>query len=225
MRVVPSCLLLMAAMFALVACASDNGSCMGSPGTQMGCPESNPAAMVVLLGAAAVAGDGNGLTAAEERALNDRQAQSAATMKRICGTIEMRMRNMAALKPDAASVLDAAGALGPDTLQQRFMACTGFHAEAVGDFALAWRMYFYAAMNSLWQREGEAERGQDPEGELGDALHYGVLDAILRLRAAGHDAGLYYVGKERLDNLTCTQLRREAPQYTQCEPTSSDGRP
>ncbi|HRK70391.1 MAG TPA: hypothetical protein PLA85_02305 [Micropepsaceae bacterium] len=217
MRIVPSCLLLMAAMFALFACADDKGSCMGSPGTQYGCPESNPAATVVLFGSAALAGDGNGLSASEERALNERQAQSAATMERICATIETRMRDMAALKPDAAAVLDAAGALGPDTMRQRFMACTGFHAEAAGDFTFAWRMYFYAAMNSLWQREGEAERGQDPEGDLGDALHYGVLDAILRLRAAGHDSGLYYVGKERLDNLTCAQLRREAPQYTQCE--------
>lgn len=189
---------------------------MGSPGTQYGCPESNPAAAVVLYGAAAVAGDGNGLTSAEERALDERQAQSVATLERVCATIELRMRDMSALKPDAASVIDAAGALGPDTMRQRFMACTGFHAEAVGDFAFAWRMYFYAAMNSLWQREGEAERGEDPEGDLGDALHYGVLDAILRLRAAGHDAGLYYIGKERLDQLTCTALRQEAPQYTEC---------
>lgn len=217
MRSIIHALAFSAAMLALASCSSDNGSCMGSPGTQMGCPESNPAAAVILLGAAAVADDGNGLTAAEERALDARQAQSVATLERVCATIEARMRDRAALKPDAASVLEAAGALGPDTMGQRFMACTGFHAEAVGDFALAWRMYFYAAMNSLWQREGEAERGQNPEGDLGDALHYGVLDAILRLRAAGHDAGLYYVGKERLDNLTCAQVRREAPHLTQCE--------
>ncbi len=209
-------LLLLAMMLTALSACGSGGNCMGSPGSQLGCPESDPATAAIILGAAAIAGDGNGLTAAEEREMNERQRDYAATMNRICGTLESRLGNMASLAADAPAVLAAAKGMGADTLEKRNMACAGFHAEATGDFEFAWRMYFYAAMNSLFQREGEAERGEDPEGDLGDRLHYAVLDAILRLRAAGHDGNLYYVGKERLDNLTCAQLRREAPQFTHC---------
>lgn len=173
----------------------------------------NPIVLATIAVADAV--NNEGPSQAEQDQWN-RDAQAAlAALRARCDGIEAWYRDTARLKAHAAEVQRLGLAVGHDIMEQRLKACVAFHAEAAGDYETAYKLYFVAAVDSLYERGWIAEHGGAPK-LLTDPLHYGVIDAILRLRAAGHAREIYHIGADKVTSYTCARLRAEAPQYATC---------
>lgn len=173
----------------------------------------NPVVLTTL--AAAEALNGEGMSKAEENRLNAEAREAVARLKALCAGIDTRLGDLAALRPAAAEAERLGTAVGDATMSAANRACVGFHAEAAGHHRRAYALYFSAAIDSLYERDWIAEHGGAPK-ELSDRLHYGVLNAILRLRAAGQAYDIYHVGQARVTGYTCARLKREAPWAATC---------
>lgn len=167
----------------------------------------NPVVLGTLAAAEAV--NGEGMSRAEENRLNAENQTNVTRFRTLCAGIDTRLSDLPALKPYAPEVMRLTSSIGENILSPEGKACAGFHAESLGRFDDAYRLYFGAAVNSMSERSWIAEHGGTPD-QLSDRLHYGVMNAILRLRAAGHDREIYHVGSERVTGYTCADLRREA---------------
>ena len=173
----------------------------------------NPIVLGTLAAAEAV--NGEGMSRAEENRLNAENRSNVARLRTLCAGIDTRLSDLPALTPNAPEVARLASAIGEPTLSPDSKACAGFHAESAGAFSDAYRLYFGAAVESLSERSWIAEHGGQAE-ELSDRLHYGVMNAILRLRAGGHAYDIYHVGADRVTGYTCARLRREAAWAATC---------
>jgi hypothetical protein len=173
----------------------------------------NPIVLGTLAAASAVEG---GMSEAEEDRLNAENQSNVARLRASCAGIDARLGDLNALRPAAAEVERLGTQIGDDILSSASKACVGFHAEAAGHTRRAYALYFGAAINSLYERDWIAEHGGGPPKELSDRLHYGVLNAILRLRTAGQAYDIYHVGQEKVTGFTCARLRREAPWAATC---------
>lgn len=171
--------------------------------------------VVIATAAAAGALNNEGPSQAEQDQWNHDAQAALAALRARCEGIETRYRDTPALKTSAAEVQRLGLAVGHDIMEARLKACVAFHAQAAGDADTAYRLFFSAAIDSAYDREWVAEHGGRPK-VLSDPLHYGVLDAILRLRAEGHAIEIYHVGADKVTSYTCARLRREAPQYATC---------
>ncbi len=173
----------------------------------------NPIVLGTLAAAEAVSGDG--MSRAEENRLNAENQSNVARFRTLCTGIDTRLSDLPALKPNAPEVMRLTSGIGENILSADGKACAGFHAESLGRFEDAYRLYFGAAVESMSERSWIAEHGGKPD-QLSDRLHYGVMNAILRLRAGGHAADIYHVGSERVTGYTCARLKREAPWAATC---------
>lgn len=174
---------------------------------------SHPA--VIATAAVASAFDDDGISDAEERRLNERAHAAYRALTSICDAMEAAFPARAALAERAVQVEELGLVVGHDIMQPRLKACVAFHAEAARHFEQAYRLFFFAAVESAYDREWAAAHGTPPK-VMSDSLHYRVLAAILRLRAAGHAADIYHVGAVKVTGYTCDRLRREAPQFADC---------
>lgn len=173
----------------------------------------NPIVLGTLVVADAVSGEGP--SEADQRQWNADAQKAVADLKALCTGIETGYRDTATLKANAARAEALGLAVGHNIMDARMKACVAFHAESAGHFEPAYRLFFGAAIDSAYDRKWATEHGTPPK-VLPDVLHYAVLDAIIRLRAAGHAIDIYHVGSEMVTGYTCAQLRREAPQYATC---------
>lgn len=173
----------------------------------------NPVVLATIAVAEAASHDGIG--EAEQRRLNAQAQENVARLRMLCAGLETDYRDTASLRSRAAEVEQLSLAVGHDVMEPRSKACVAFHAEAVGHFDAAYRLFFGAAIEALWERRGIAEHGGSPE-LLTDALLYPVLDAIIRLRNGGHAVEIYHVGSEMVTGYACAQLRRDAPYIATC---------
>ncbi len=173
----------------------------------------NPLVLGTLVVADAV--DGGEPTGAQQRQWNADAQNAVARLTALCAGIETGYRDTAALKARAAEAEYLGLAVGHTVMNTRHKACVAFHAEAAGHYDTAYRLFFGAAIDSAYDRRWAREHGTPPK-ILGDELHYAILDAIVRLRAAGHAIDIYHVGSEMVTDYTCERLRREAPQYATC---------
>lgn len=173
----------------------------------------NPVVLATLAAAEAV--NGEGMSKAEEDRLNAEAQAALARLKALCAGIDIRLADLAALRPAAAEAERLGTAIGDAVMSPASRACVGFHAEAAGHDRRAYALYFSAAIDSLYERGWVAEHGGVPK-ELSDRLHYGVLNAILRLRAAGQAYEIYHVGSAKVTDFTCADLRRQAPWAATC---------
>ena len=171
----------------------------------------------IVLGTIAVADavSGEGPSEADQRKWNADAQKAVADLTALCAGIETGYRDKTALKANAARAEALGLAVGHDIMDPRKKACVAFHAEAAGHFDTAYRLFFGAAIDSAFDRKWAAEHGTPPK-VLPDVLHYAVLDAIIRLRAAGHAVEIYHVGSEMVTGYTCARLRREAPGIATC---------
>ena len=174
----------------------------------------NPIVLGTLAAAQVVTGDG--MDSAEEERLNGEHQEKVARLRALCAAIETEYRDSALLRSRAEEAEYLGLAVGHDIMEPRHRACVAFHAEAAGHFETAYRLYFSAAIDSLFEREWIAEHGGGPPIHLSDTMHYAVLDAILRLRTSGHAIEIYHVGASKVTSYTCARLRREAPGIATC---------
>lgn len=173
----------------------------------------NPIVLGTLAAAQAVTGDG--MNPAEEERLNREHQGKVTRLKALCANLESEYRDAALLKSRAEEAEYLGLAVGHDIMAPRHRACVAFHAEAAGHYDVAYRLFFSAAVDSLYEREWIAEHGGAPT-HLSDTLHYAVLDAILRLRKGGHAFEIYHVGASKVTTYTCARLRQEAPTIATC---------
>ncbi|MFT3809811.1 MAG: hypothetical protein QM698_07815 [Micropepsaceae bacterium] len=174
----------------------------------------NPIVLGTLAAAEAVSGEDR-ISRAEENRLNAENQTNVARFRTLCAGIDTRLSDLPVLKANAPEVARLTRAIGEQILAADGKACAGFHAESMGAFPDAYRLYFGAAVESMSERSWIAEHGGTPK-QLSDRLHYGVMNAILRLRAAGHATDIYHVGSERVTGYTCADLKREAPSAATC---------
>lgn len=174
----------------------------------------NPIVLGTLAAAEAVSGE-DSISRAEENRLNAENQTNVARFRTLCAGIDARLADIAALRPHAPEIARLTSAIGEQILSADGKACAGFHAESTGAFRAAYRLYFGAAVESMSERSWIAENGGTPR-QLSDRLHYGVMNAILRLRAAGHAYDIYHVGSERVTGFTCADLKRQAAWAATC---------
>ena len=170
---------------------------------------------VVLGTLAAASVFDDGMSQAEEDRLNARNQDNVARLRALCAGLDTRLANLPALRPNAAEVEALGLAIGEDIMSASSKACVAFHAESLGHWQTAYRLYFGAAIASLYERGWIAEHGGTPK-ELSDPVHYGVMNAILRLRAAGRAYAIYHIGQEKVTGYTCADLRRQAAWAATC---------
>ncbi len=173
----------------------------------------NPVVLATLATVGAVSGEG--MSRAEENRLNAEHRDNVKRIRALCTGIDARLGDLASLRPAAAEVMRLGTSIGDDVMSPDTQACVAFHAEAAGDLRRAYRLYFKTAIASLYEREWVAHNGGAPK-LLSDRLHYGVMNAILRLRAAGQAYDIYHIGKEKVTGYTCADLRREAAWAATC---------
>ena len=180
-----------------------------------GCSGPDNPVVISAAGIAKAASPGE-ISSAEQNAANAHVQGRTARLTALCADIETRFSDARALKSQAAEVEELGLAVGHDIVSARHKACIAFHAEAAGHAESAYRLFFEAAILSLTERRFIRENGGGPPTVLSDTLHYGVLQAILRLRAAGHAAVIQRAGSEMVTSQTCADLRRQAPGHIQC---------
>ena len=102
--------------------------------------------------------DGDKMSQAEEDRLNATHQENVARLKALCAGVDARLGDLTALRPAAPEVESLGVAIGDATMSPAMKACVGFHAEALGHWKTAYRLYFGAAIASLYERDWIAER-------------------------------------------------------------------
>lgn len=180
-----------------------------------GCERGYGHPAVIATAAVASVFNDDGISSAEERRRNDRAFEAARRLGAVCDAMDASFPARAILAARAAEIEELGLIVGHDIMDARGKACVAFHAEAAAHFEVAYRLFFFAAVDSAYDREWAAEHGTRPK-LFSDAMHYRVLAAILRLRAAGHAKEIYHIGADKVTSYTCDRLRREAPEYADC---------
>lgn len=170
---------------------------------------------VVATMAVATAFETDGVSEAEQRRLNKRSADAVSRLRAVCDAMAASFPDRPALAAAAAEVEALALIVGHNVMEAQLKACVAFHAEAAGHYDVAYRLFFFAAIDSAYDRDWATEHGTTPK-VLSDDMHYRVMAAILRLRAAGHATDIYHIGAEKVTGYTCARLKREAPHYADC---------